>query len=89
MEEIVKNRKFNYRYFALKRERRRLRNGSGCYDTEKISLEKSRVCLKCGMKFSSNSPYNRLCDRCTSKNSRIEYRAFHASLIHYHVEESK
>ncbi len=78
--------KNNYRYFVLNRERRRLRNGY--YDTEKIGLRKSRVCLKCGMKFSSNSPYNRLCDKCTSTNSRIAYRAFRANSIHYHVEES-
>ncbi len=81
--------KYNYRYFVLNRERRRLRNVAEGYDTEKISLEKSRVCLKCGMKFSSNSPYNRLCDKCTSNNSRIAYRAFRAYSKDYRVEESK
>ncbi len=85
----MEGRKNNYRYFVLNRERRRFRNRSGCYDTEKISLEKSRVCLKCGMKFSSNSPYNRLCDKCTSKNSRTAYRAFRANSKDYHVEERK
>ncbi len=85
---MAEGRKYNYRYFVLNRERRRLRNGSGCYDTEKISLKKSRVCLKCGMKFSSSNPHNRLCDKCTSTNSRIEYRAFRADSTDHHVDES-
>ncbi len=79
--------KHNYRYFVLNRERRRLRNVAEGYDSEKISLKKSRVCLKCGMKFSSNSPYNRLCDGCTSTNSRIAYRALRADSADHHVDE--
>lgn len=71
--------KSNYKLFDLNRERRILINGSGYSDTEKISLKRSRLCLKCGKNFSSSGPYHRLCDRCTSKNSRVSYRSFHIS----------
>ncbi len=81
----MEGRKYNYRYFVLNRERRRLRNAAEGYDSEKISLEKSRVCLKCGMKFSSNSPQNRLCDKCTSKNTKLAYRALRSKSKDYRV----
>lgn len=74
--------KNNYRYFALNRLRRRFRNASGYYDTGEISVKKSISCLKCGVKFPSKGPYNRICDKCASTNSRIEHRVFRASSIY-------
>ncbi len=44
--------------------------------TEK-SLEKKRVCLKCGKKFKSVSPYNRVCERCSAINNRVCERGCH------------
>ncbi len=67
--------KNDYRYFDLNRERRRLRNASRYSDAGEISLKKSRLCLKCGVKFSSTGPYHRVCDKCASTNSRISYRS--------------
>lgn len=36
-----------------------------------LVLKKKRVCLKCGEKFLSKSPYNRVCDKCASMNERL------------------
>ncbi|GAX62331.1 archaeal DNA polymerase II, large subunit [Candidatus Scalindua japonica] len=35
-----------------------------------ISKQK-RICLKCGEKFPSKGPYNRICDKCSSTNERV------------------
>ncbi len=39
--------------------------------TKVISLKRKRVCLKCGEKFPSKGPYNRVCDKCSSMNERV------------------
>ncbi len=57
----------NYNYLSSNSERRILRNVPGGYDTNKISLKKSRLCLECGKKFLSIGPYNRLCEKCVSR----------------------
>mgnify|MGYP003961919351 FL=1 len=43
-------------------------NGGGATGTE---LRQKRVCLKCGEKFPSKGPYNRVCDKCSSVNERV------------------
>ena len=35
------------------------------------SLKQKRSCLKCGEKFPSKGPYNRVCDKCSSMNERV------------------
>ncbi len=35
------------------------------------SLKEKRICLKCGGKFPSKGPYNRICDKCSSMNERV------------------
>ena len=41
-------------------------------DTNKgSSTKQKRICLKCGEKFPSKGPYNRLCDKCSSMNERV------------------
>lgn len=42
--------------------------GSG---TKGIGLKQKRICLKCGEKFASKGPYNRVCDKCSSMNERV------------------
>ena len=39
--------------------------------TKVISIKQKRVCLKCGEKFPSKGPYNRVCDKCSSMNERV------------------
>ena len=39
--------------------------------TKVVSLKQNRVCLKCGEKFPSKGPYNRVCDKCSSMNERV------------------
>ncbi len=36
-----------------------------------IGLKQKRSCLKCGEKFPSKGPYNRVCDKCSSMNERV------------------
>lgn len=38
--------------------------------TESGSRQK-RSCLKCGNRFPSKGPYNRICDKCSSINERV------------------
>ncbi|KHE91276.1 MAG: hypothetical protein K8F52_12420 [Candidatus Scalindua rubra] len=40
-------------------------------DTKGIGLKQKRSCLKCGEKFPSKGPYNRVCDKCSSMNERV------------------
>ena len=42
----------------------------GC-DTNKFGSKKKRLCLKCGEKFLSECPYNRICKECSLTNERI------------------
>ena len=53
------------------RKRKTLRDTSlGC-DTNKFGSKKKRLCLKCGAKFLSERPYNRICEKCSLINERI------------------
>ncbi len=38
--------------------------GANKSGTVKTELKKKRICLKCGKKFLSKGPYNRLCEKC-------------------------
>ena len=48
----------------------------GCYDINKVSSKKRRLCLKCGERFLSVGPHNRLCDECVSINEKIAFKIF-------------
>lgn len=41
------------------------------YNSLKTRLKKKRLCLKCGDKFISKGPYNRICEKCGIANERI------------------
>ncbi len=43
---------------------------SGAHSKVTGSKQK-RMCLKCGEKFPSKGPYNRICDKCSSMNERV------------------
>lgn len=34
-------------------------------------MTKDRSCLKCGRKFDSDGPANRICERCCKQNAKI------------------
>ncbi len=38
--------------------------------------KKKRTCLKCGDKFLSKGPYNRICDKCSLSNERVASSAY-------------
>ena len=40
-------------------------------ESKGASLKQKRSCLKCGEKFPSKGPYNRVCDKCSSMNERV------------------
>ncbi len=69
------------RYNSLKSDRKRktLRDTSLTYDTNKIRSKKKRLCLKCGKKFLSKRPYNRICEECRLKNERVSFRTHSVS----------
>ncbi len=51
----------NHNSLKSDRKRKTLRDTSLTYDTDKIRSMKKRLCLKCGEKFLSERPYNRIC----------------------------
>jgi hypothetical protein len=51
-------------------------------DTNKFGYMKKRLCLKCGEKFLSGRPYNRICEKCNLANKRIALKTFYATSKH-------
>jgi predicted amidophosphoribosyltransferase len=69
------------------RKRKTLRDTSLSCDTNKIRSNKKRLCLKCGKKFLSIGPYNRICEKCSLINKRM---ALHThSVSSKHLDEEK
>ena len=58
-------------YSKPNRKKMKLKDTSEEVSTKVISLKQKRVCLKCGEKFPSKGPYNRVCDKCSSMNERV------------------
>ncbi len=58
-------------YSKPDRKKMKLKDASKKTSTKVISLKQKRVCLKCGEKFPSKGPYNRVCDKCSSMNERV------------------
>ncbi len=52
------------------------------YETDNTRLKKRRLCLKCGKKFLSIGPHNRLCEKCISINEKIALKTFYVSAKH-------
>ncbi|GAX60686.1 hypothetical protein SCALIN_C13_0203 [Candidatus Scalindua japonica] len=61
--------KSNYSCLKPKSKRKVTRNVPVSTDTN--NLNKSRLCLKCGERFLSTGPYNRLCEACVATNEKI------------------
>jgi len=41
-----------------------------------VGSKKKRACLKCGQKFHSKGPFNRICDKCSMSNERVAASAY-------------
>lgn len=61
------------------KERESLRGTSLSCDTYKFGSKKKRLCLKCGKKFLSERPYNRICEKCSLINNRIALKTHSVS----------
>ncbi len=48
-------------------------------DANKFESMKERLCLKCGEKFLSERPSNRICEKCSLANERIAFRTLTVS----------
>ena len=57
----------NHNSLKSDRKRKTLRDTSLTCDTNKFGSKKSISCSKCGKKFLSIGPYNRLCEKCVSQ----------------------
>ncbi len=58
-------------YSKPDRKKMRLKDASKEASTKVVSVKQKRVCLKCGEKFPSKGPFNRVCDKCSSTNERV------------------
>ncbi len=58
-------------YSKPDRKKMKLKDASKETSTKVVSVKQKRVCLKCGEKFPSKGPYNRVCDKCSSTNERV------------------
>lgn len=48
---------------------------------------KKRPCLRCGKKFSSKGPYNRICTRCDLINTRIGVNSYPLKLRNAEIKD--
>ena len=55
-------------YLISNRKKKGLRENP---NISRARLQKKRLCLKCGKKFSSKGLYNRICERCSLLNERM------------------
>lgn len=58
-------------YLSSNKKKRILKDSPRDYNTSRTKLKKKRLCLKCGKKFQSKGPYNRLCEKCILINERV------------------
>ncbi len=52
-------------------EEKELKDKPNNFNTPVGRLQKKRLCLKCGKKFLSKGPHNRICIKCCLINERI------------------
>ena len=55
-------------YLISNRKKKGLRENP---NISRARLQKKRLCLKCGKKFTSKGLYNRICERCSLLNERM------------------
>ena len=60
-----------YDYSKQRSKNMKLKDTNKGSGTKGIGLKQKRICLKCGEKFASKGPYNRVCDKCSSMNERV------------------
>ena len=58
-------------YSKPRDENMKIKDANSKGSTKVIGSRQKRICLKCGEKFPSKGPYNRLCDKCSSMNERV------------------
>ncbi len=68
--------KNNYKCLNSHSNRSTSRNVPEGIDVKRTNLKKRRLCLKCGKKFLSIGPHNRLCENCVSINDKITMKTF-------------
>ena len=71
----------NHNILKSDRIRKTLRGTSLSCDTIKFGSKKERLCLKCGEKFLSERPYNRICEKCSLKNEEIALKLHSVSVL--------
>ncbi len=59
-----------------KRGKAKLKDADRSTITKGNALKKKRACLKCGQRFLSKGPYNRLCEKCSLSNERVASSAY-------------
>ena len=71
----------NHNSLKSTRKRKTLRDTSFSCDTGKFWSQEERWCLKCGEKFLSECPYNRICEKCSLINKRIALKTHAVSVL--------
>ncbi len=61
---------------TTKRKKRNMEDADRSIITTGNVLKKKRACLKCGQKFLSKGPYNRICEKCGLSNERVASSAY-------------
>jgi len=69
----------NHNILKSDRKSKSLRNTSLGDNTDKSESKKERLCLKCGEKFLSEYPYNRICEKCGLTDEKIALKAHSVS----------
>ena len=57
-------------------EEKELKDKPNNFNTPVGRLQKKRLCLKCGKKFLSKGPHNRICITCCLINERIRTEVY-------------
>ncbi len=71
----------NHNSLKSNRKRKTLRDTSLSCDTNKFESKKERWCLKCGEKFLSECPSNRICEKCSLINEEIALKLHSVSVL--------
>ncbi len=66
---------------SFKLERKTLGDTSLRCVTNKFGSKKKRLCLRCGEKFLSERPYNRICEKCSLINAKIALKLHSVSVL--------
>lgn len=64
---------------GARRKKRVLKDEPVSSAINRNKMQKKRLCLKCGKKFPSKGPYNRICEKCSFINERMKVSAYSVS----------